>query len=76
MLATKQGREAARGNAAFRARSKQLNFAYARLVIGDLTDDRRVVRIATAVAILHTAGHPARIRRLGCERNWRRDGSD
>jgi hypothetical protein len=76
MIAKKQFRETAYRSAAFRARSRQLGFAYARLVIGYLPFDRRVVRAAAAEALLNTTGHPARIRRLRCKRYGRRDGSD
>jgi hypothetical protein len=76
MPAKKQIRETERRSAAFRARSGQLGFAYARLVIGSLPFDRGVVRAAAAEALLNTTGHPARIRRPRCKRYGRRNGTD
>lgn len=76
MPAKKQIRRTNGGHAAFRACCGQLGFNDAGLLIGNLTFDRCVVRVATAAAVLHAAGHPANIRSLSCKRDWRRNGSN
>ena len=76
MIAKKLISETARRSAAFRTRSEQLSFAYARLVIGYLPLDRRVMGAATAKPILHAASHTAFVCRLSREREGRREGSD
>ena len=76
MLAQKKIRRTSGSRAALGACRRQIGLTDAGLVIGSLTLDRCMVRITTAAALLHAAGHPANIRRLRCKRDWRRNGSN
>jgi hypothetical protein len=75
-LSKKEIRETGRWSAAFRAGGRKIDFCYSRLVIGNLTFYRQVMRAATAEAILDATGHTAGIGGLSCEDNWRCHGSD
>jgi hypothetical protein len=61
MVTKKQIRRTDGGSAAIGARSRQIRFAYSRPAIGKLPFDRRVMRVAAAMAFAHAAGHRANI---------------
>ncbi|HWO01700.1 MAG TPA: hypothetical protein VNS63_20755 [Blastocatellia bacterium] len=76
VLAKMQIRRTNGSRTAIRAGRRQLGLADAWIVIGNLPLDRCVVRIATAAALFHAAGHPANIRRLSSKSDRRRDGGN
>jgi len=75
-MAKNQFRKASREGTTFRARDREFEFGNPRLIVGDLTLDRRVMRAATTVPFFHAASHSARVGCLSGDRDWRRDGGD